>query len=205
MSPKAFPKLGRVYKIVNGVNNKAYIGSTFDTIHKRFYKHKSNINTVGKRNCKLKTAMRECGTKYFSVCLVEELMCESHADVRKRENFWITKLETHLDGYNTKEAYSWKHSDHPKHVEKKEAHKKYCKEYMRKYVAENPEKLSKTKHRYYEEHKHQVKEYISDWKQKNSDYLKQKRREKITCECGVKVARYNIQRHRRTNKHKKYS
>lgn len=85
-----------VYKIVNDINNKIYIGQTTETLEKRFSRHTGyQINYPDK----IHRAIKKYGKEHFSIALVEEV--ESQEILNERELYWIDELDTIKNGYNT--------------------------------------------------------------------------------------------------------
>ena len=66
--------MGYIYKIINSVNNKVYIGMTRRTIEQRWAEHVKTYNYENGRmyNFKIYKAMRDIGIEYFTPVLVEE-------------------------------------------------------------------------------------------------------------------------------------
>lgn len=86
----------RIYKIVNRVNNKIYVGQTKREIFKRFSDHMSHA-LRSKRpndiNCSLYIAVREFKPENFSIELLEEFTGTRH-QADKKEIEWIAKLDS---------------------------------------------------------------------------------------------------------------
>ena len=82
-----------IYKITNKINGKAYIGQSND-INRRFKEHQ----TCGCRSrIPLDLAIEKYGKDNFLYEVLEECSIE---DLNQKETYWITLLETHLNGYN---------------------------------------------------------------------------------------------------------
>ncbi len=75
-------KQGKVYKIVNDVNDMVYVGSTVNELTKRFSTHKCTSKT---ENSKFYTAMREIGKEHFRIILIELSPCTCKAELEARE------------------------------------------------------------------------------------------------------------------------
>lgn len=93
--------MGYIYKIVNNVNNKIYIGKTenVDPI-KRFNEHKKDYKKRSNEKRPLYNAMKKYGIDNFSFEIIEET--DNTSD---REIYWINKLRTYIGfkdcvGYN---------------------------------------------------------------------------------------------------------
>lgn len=93
---------GRIYIIRNTVNDKVYIGSTTQSLTKRFYIHKSS--KMVKRNLirPFYKAMREIGEEHFYIELIENYPCKSKEELNAREGYWIRQYNSFTNGYNGK-------------------------------------------------------------------------------------------------------
>ena len=92
-----------IYKIINNVNQKIYIGKTSSTIEKRFKEH---CNDSKKERCEkrpLYDAMNKYGIENFTVEKVEEV--ENDEIASEREIYWINKLRTYI-GFNDCNGYN---------------------------------------------------------------------------------------------------
>ena len=84
-----------IYKIVNDINEKVYVGKTENSIKKRFQQH---CLDCWKEKCEkrpLYSAMRKYGTEHFHIELVEET-----DQPEEREIYWIEQLNTYKNRYN---------------------------------------------------------------------------------------------------------
>lgn len=59
------------------------------------------------------------------------------------------------------------------------------------------------KKQYYETHRQQLREYSKKYRDTNKEILKEKRKEKIKCDCGLEITKLNIKTHQKSNIHKK--
>ena len=98
-----------IYKIVNMIDGKLYIGKTTQTIEERFKEHLTEVTRY--KHCqssgkdfgyesRLYKAMNKYGIENFRIELVEQVSCD--ADINEREKYWIKFYNT-LDsniGYN---------------------------------------------------------------------------------------------------------
>lgn len=88
--------MGFIYKIINDVNNKIYIGQTINDIQYRFRNH---INQAMREpNCKFHYAIKEIGAQHFTTILIEE--CPNEL-LNEREKYWIKYYNSVENGYNT--------------------------------------------------------------------------------------------------------
>lgn len=87
--------MGFIYKISNNINNKLYIGKTCSTIENRWSHHK---NAYQKYDWHLYKAMRKYGINNFKIEIIEQ--CDNNL-LNEREMYWINKLDTYKNGYNS--------------------------------------------------------------------------------------------------------
>ena len=86
-----------IYKIVNDINNKIYIGVTKNTIHQRYKEHyyAFKYNT---RNCALYRAFKKYGFENFHIELLEECKEEN---MFEKEKLYIKLYNSYgINGYN---------------------------------------------------------------------------------------------------------
>lgn len=91
--------MGCIYKIINDVNDKVYIGMTKTSLEKRWSEHINSYNNPNKRtyNFKLYKAMREIGLTHFSCVLIEKV--EDNL-LSYKEKYYIDKFDSSFYGYN---------------------------------------------------------------------------------------------------------
>ena len=83
-----------VYKIINLVNEKLYIGQTIRSIEERFNEHKYENSLIG-------NAIRKYGESNFTIELIES--CSSKEELNASESYWIAELNSKIpNGYNQK-------------------------------------------------------------------------------------------------------
>jgi len=79
-----------IYKIINNVNGKFYIGKTIKSAEERFKRHYYNHQ---KQNTHLYKSMRKHGFENFSFEIIEEVV----GDINERECYWIEHLNPHYN------------------------------------------------------------------------------------------------------------
>lgn len=84
-----------IYKIINDINNKIYIGKTEFSIEKRFKEHCADAFRNRNEKRPLYAAMRKYGTEHFKIELVEETN-----NPEEREIYWIGYFNGYTQGYN---------------------------------------------------------------------------------------------------------
>ena len=84
-----------IYKIVNDINQKIYVGKTEFDINKRFQEHCRDAFKNHNEKRPLYAAMQKYGIEHFHIELIEQ------TDIpNEREIYWIEHLKTFKYGYN---------------------------------------------------------------------------------------------------------
>lgn len=86
-----------IYKIINDINDKIYIGKTAFSIQKRFQEHCQDAFRERCEKRPLYAAMRKYGIEHFSIEQIEECSDDVAAD---REAYWIGVCKAYSTGYN---------------------------------------------------------------------------------------------------------
>lgn len=86
-----------IYKIINDINGKIYIGKTNETIEKRFQEHCRDYKRETEEKRPLYSAMNKYGIENFSIEKVEECSIDI---VNEREKYWIEYYGSFKNGYN---------------------------------------------------------------------------------------------------------
>ena len=185
---------GKIYKITNDYNDDIYVGSTCDTLIRRFINHKGDHRKERCKNIPIYKLMNEIGFERFRIELIEDYQCQDKYQLRQREGHFIRQFGTlnKLIAGRTKQ------------------------EYNKEYAKDNKDKLGEYKKEYYEINKDKIQENNKEWREGNKDkiseqgkeyYLNNKdkihdrQKEKITCECGFIICRVVLSRHKRSVKH----
>ena len=84
----------KIYKITNDYNDDVYVGSTCNTLVRRFSMHKSDSKQQCKMNFLLYQLINNIGFERFRIQLIENYPCEDKYQLRQREGYWIKQLGT---------------------------------------------------------------------------------------------------------------
>ena len=91
---------GKIYKITNDYNDDVYIGSTCDTLVKRFSSHRNQSKQYDKRNRLLYVLMNDIGVERFRIELIEDYPCVDKYQLLQREAYYIRQnTENNLNMY----------------------------------------------------------------------------------------------------------
>jgi len=153
---------GKIYVIRNHCNDMVYIGSTTQSLSKRFSKHKWDCN---RRTSPLYNAMNELYFGNFYIELVEEYPCDNKEQLCAKEGYYIRQFDSYNNGYNgriegrSKKQYCEENKDKIKQW--REDNKETIQEYNKQYRIDNKEKIQQ----YREDNKDKIKQYIEDNKE----------------------------------------
>ena len=86
-----------IYKIINNINNKIYVGKTNLTIQERFNQHCRDSQKISEQTRPLYRAMNKYGIENFTIELIEE--CPTDLASFK-EQYWIGYYKGYENGYN---------------------------------------------------------------------------------------------------------
>jgi group I intron endonuclease len=213
-------KNGKIYKIVNSVNDEIYVGSTVQPLCNRKVGHKEATKKhPNRRICKHITTV---GLNNIKLILIESYSCVSRMELEKRERHWIDTLKPSLNMI--------------KPATTPEQKSQRCKEYY----LENKEHLDKCKKIYAKKHEVKTKIWNKQWRADNKDsirertlkwreekkdilsakskihykknraqkianakayYERNKTKPKFVCECGSSCAALGKSRHLKTKYH----
>ena len=86
---------GKVYKLVNTVDNQIYVGSTVSPLSKRFHGHKTDARKPSTR--RVMTHLLSIGWENVRIILIENYTCLSKEELRAREQYYIDLLRPSLN------------------------------------------------------------------------------------------------------------
>ena len=157
------------------VDDNIYVGSTVEPLCKRMWKHRHDSDR--RPHYILYKHMQTHGKDNFYIELIETYQCNSKEELLAKEGEWIRKIGTlnkQIAG-RTKEGWYNDNQEHNKQKRKE----------------------------YKENHKEELKQYFKQRYESNKDEFRKYATETLTCECGAKVSRGNMLRHRNSPKHAK--
>tara|TARA_R110000803_G_scaffold27976_5_gene65025 strand:- start:541 stop:1086 length:546 start_codon:yes stop_codon:yes gene_type:complete len=173
-------QLGKIYKIVNDVNDKFYIGSTAEKyLSNRMTKHRDKHNDCMSKN--IGVNIKQC-----SIILIENYPCKDNNELKRREREYYDKYKKEC-----KEVFLNKNKPILTEEEKKE--------YKNEWMKNNKEKYDK----YIKEYRKHNKKYYKDRYQEHKEEILKQSKIKITCECGSIVCKAGLFKHKKTKKHLK--
>ena len=85
---------GKIYQILNTINDECYIGSTCSKLSSRMAKHRYDMKRPRRCNYKIYQRMKELGCENFYIELICEYPCNSKEQLHAMEGQYIRKLGT---------------------------------------------------------------------------------------------------------------
>ena len=86
---------GKVYKLVNSVDNRIYVGSTISSLAKRKNEHKSKARKYPDRHAY--AHLNSIGWRNVRIILIETYHCSSKDELCAREQYYINLLNPSLN------------------------------------------------------------------------------------------------------------
>jgi hypothetical protein len=154
---------GKVYKLVNSVDDKIYVGSTCLTLTKRKACHKTACKT---KKFPVYVHLKEIGFENVDIVLIESFPCTNKMELHKRERHWIDTLKPELNKIvPTRTHEEWI-------AENKEVVDAYQKQYYKQYNEQNKEQVNLRTKKYHEQHKEQIKAYDKQYRDEHKEQKK---------------------------------
>lgn len=105
-----------IYKIVNTITGKCYVGSA-KNFTKRWARHFKDLRNGAHSSIKLQRSYNKYGESVFIPQIIEELEYTKDKII-ERENYWMTELDSKANGYNIASAsFGDNLSHHPNRTE----------------------------------------------------------------------------------------
>ena len=186
---------GKIYTIRAPETDKYYIGSTTQTLPKRWYGHKKQYERYQNGKCYNITSFQILELEDAYIELLELYPCNSKIELERREGQLIRE---HRDNCvnrivvgRTKKEY-------------REDNKEAIKVREREYREANKETINAKKREHHHANKEAINAKSREYREANKEAIKAKASEKIQCECGASVSRGYISGHRKSKRHLKF-
>ena len=95
---------GKIYKLVNSVDDKVYIGFTCLSLSVRKTALVSEARVAGSSSC-VYVHLNQVGWDNVQIVLIEAYKCDNVFQLLRRKNFWIEELKPTLNTRLRKEYY----------------------------------------------------------------------------------------------------
>ena len=198
-------KNGKIYKILNDIEDDIYVGSTCQSLSQRMAKHRTKVNTY---TTPLYMKMRELGVGHFYIELIEECPCDNVEQLRAVEGKNIREFGT-INRRIEQRTNAQYYQDNKAEIYKRgrdwiNKNSEYVKEWKRQYYIKNYDKIQEQRKQYKMENADKIKENQKRYAEEHKDEIYKRTSAKEVCACGSIVGHGDIARHRKTKKHQKY-
>ena len=209
---------GKIYKLVNDVDDEIYVGSTCRTLSKRKGDHRSSSNICPERH--VYKHLNGVGWDNVKIVLIENYQCNNKEELFQRERYWIDQLKPTLnkirpviDDNEKREQirkdtakYRIKHRDkiHERKQKYYETKKDVILESQREYRNANKERINERRKELRELNKDIYNGKKQAYYHQNKDRLNEARKQTVICECGVEHRKCDSARHNRSKKHQEF-
>ena len=180
----------KIYKLVNDIDDKIYVGSTTQTLSRRKSLHKDYSKKYPNR--KVYKYLNNIDWKYTHIILIEKYPCKDRIELIKRERYWYDKLSPSLNKNTpgrTAEQYL---------IDEKEK----IKLRTAKYRINNREILRLRSKQYCINNREIINQRQKIKRTINKKEIAIKRNKKIICKCGCTINKSSMWAHMQTNKHR---
>lgn len=174
-------KNGKIYRLVNNVDDEFYVGSTCTSLAKRLYRHKQA--SILEPNRPVYKHLVNIGWENVKIVLIQEHPCNNKMELERKEREHIEAFKPTLNTSiptRTDREYRAANKEvlHEKRVIWEEKNKDNIKEYMANYYQQNKDKLKQKSKLNREKTKEQRSEKWKNMSKEERDILNAKRRER---------------------------
>ena len=171
-------KSGKIYKILNTINDEVYVGSTYQKLSQRMAKHRYDVNNDEQRKCAIAQLMSQFGTSNFYIELIESCPCDNKEELSAREGYWIRQIGT--------------------------LNKQIAGRTIQQYRDEHKERIAMQKKQYSEENRDNILANKRQYNQEHKESISARKGVKVSCPCGSVYSHGDKARHCKCAKHKAY-
>jgi hypothetical protein len=176
----------KIYKLSSSVDDEFYVGSTINTLNRRFYDHKSLAKS--KHDRPIYKHFNNIGWDKVSISLVCDFKCNTMKELLQEEDRHIVLLKPSLNLKRASRSSNEYYQDNKDKI-KAYKHQDDTKARYKEYVDTNKDLITKQR---------------KDWHDKNIDRVKAVRNAVIQCECGKTYTHANVLRHKNSVFHTKF-
>ena len=187
---------GKIYRIINDIDDYIYVGSTTEKLSRRMCRHRSDMKKPY-NNGKIYQHIRKHGPEHFQIILIRNYPCTNKEELLREERKEIElineqiKLNVHIPIKSKEERVEYLNNWY-------ENNKQRCNEQKKMYRDNNKERLNQQKKEYYQNNKEQIKnkakQYINNNKEIISERKKQYREKNKEL---IKQQKYTYNQHNR--------
>ena len=186
---------GKIYKVLNTIDDEIYVGSTVETLGLRMAKHRSMMKT--KPHFKLYKHMLELDVDNVYIEQLENYPCNDVLELWAQEGHYIREIGT----LNKQIAGRTKKDYREEHKEEIQQYYKDNIELIKQYYEDHKESIKEQQKHYYEDNKERIVQRIKHYYEDNNKHIN----ERLTCNiCGCQVCRRSMTRHQKSQKCKSF-
>jgi group I intron endonuclease len=208
----------KVYKLVNDVDDKVYVGSTTSTLTKRKSEHKGDAKKATQLNRRVYKHLNEVGWENVEIVLVETYPCNSKDELNARERKWIDELKPSLNkALPCRTKKQWEQDNKEKvavYAERKKQRRQDNKDkiaemnkqleqdndtiaVMKKKCEEDKEKIAEKNMNYRNNNKEKIAEKKKQYEQDNKEKIAERKRQYRQDNIEVALMREKAYRERK--------
>jgi hypothetical protein len=168
---------GKIYKIIALQGNECYVGSTFNTLRDRWYKHKQHYNELKNGNLSSSVTSSILFDKYgydnCKIVLIKEYSVIDRAHLEVYESLWIFKLKSinKIIPFTTE----WLRKEQKRKYY--EEHREEMNENRRKKRLENGDEIRAKAREKYAKNREMVLKRSNQYREKNREIINAQKRE----------------------------
>jgi hypothetical protein len=174
---------GKIYRLINTIDNDEYIGSTCNRLSHRLSVHKCHAKT--KREIKVYKHLNEVGWDNVRIILIQEYPCQSKMELERQEAHWIRELKPSLNCKIPRRSKSELYLDKKEEILDKQ----------KIYYEQNKDDIAQKSKVYREENKEVIRERKAKYREENKEVIRERKAkycadnaEKVRC---AKAKYYN--------------
>lgn len=187
---------GKIYKLVNDVDDEIYVGSTCLPLHKRLYKHKNDAKN-SKRPLPAYNHLNSIGWDTIKIVLIQQFPCSNKMELERQERKWIDDLKPTLNKRiptRSKQEYydanfeqikiykqTWQKENRERLSAKSKVYRETNRDILlqkkKAYYEANKDKHIENCKKWTEDNNEKVKEYKKEWQKANQDKINARRKE----------------------------
>ena len=166
----------KIYKITNDFNDEIYIGSTCDTLGRRFSMHKMDARREKNKGRPFYALLNEIGSERFRIELICNFPCEDKYQLRQKEGEYIRNLGTLNVRIAGRTDQEYTNETKEKRREYKIKYMKENSEKIKEYIETNKEHIKEYHKKYREDHKEELKEMRKNYREQNKESIKERKK-----------------------------
>ena len=180
---------GKIYRIVSDKTDQVYIGSTVQTLERRFGVHKSHFK---KGTYCASAELLKLGDARIE--LVRDFPCNSKRELEKVEDDEMIACCKVVNCQRaSRTRVEWYKDNKEERIEKGKA-----------YYQANKAEIDEKGKAYYEANRAVIAEYHKEYYEANRAEINEKSKQKYNCPCGSTLRKGEKSRHEKSAKHQKY-